>query len=116
MKHIKTFENYGEYGDFTKDNIGDIVTCYDYPSYGYHTLKIGKQYKIVDVINKETYINSEITVTFNEIKVKPVEDDNLKIGAWRDDYDRYYLSVYFLPDDVKKRRIKLRKDAKKYNL
>ena len=101
---ITKFQLFENYRIFDKENIGDIVTCYQLPSYGYHTLKIGKKYEIVDTRDREP---------FYEIKVKPIEDESLRRG---DEYDRYYLDVYFMPDDVKMKRREINKNANKYNL
>ena len=101
MKYIKTFENYRF---FDEKNIGDIVTCYSTPSYGFHTLRVGKKYEIVD---------TRIREPFYEIKVKPIEDEDLSRG---DEYDRYYLEVYFMTPEEKLKKQKLKKVANKYNL
>lgn len=98
MKYIKTFENYNF---FDKENIGDIVMCYRTPSYGYHNLKVGKKYEIVDTIYREP---------FYEIKVKPIENENKSF------LDRYYLETYFLPDDEMLKRRKFYRNVNKYNL
>jgi hypothetical protein len=97
MKHIKAFENYRF---FDEKNIGDIVTCYQLPSYGFHTLKIGKKYEIVDIRTNGYLID--------EIKVKPIEPIRGEV--------RYYSEVYFLTPEEKLKKQELNRAANKYNL
>jgi len=99
MKYIKTYENYRF---FDKENIGDIVMCYRTPSYGYHNLKKGKKYEIVDTRYAES---------FYEIKVKPIENEENESFL-----DKYYLESYFLPNDVILKKLKFYKNVNKYNI